>query len=144
MSTTYSNLITVVPENIPAMRHKASVFSWPVKAAQFDINAVKGEVEGYLTLWNDPMLGQPYEDSYRDVVCPGAFLKTIGELDQKRKFRGDDWLHPHLWQHDGKELIGGCCHLAEDDTGVFFAVKMCMGVRRAQEAVALMVEGLGL
>jgi len=51
-----------------------------------------GEFEGYASVFGN-------EDSYGDIIEPGAFAKTLKE-------HGDDNPIPILWQHDTYAPIG--------------------------------------
>lgn len=59
-------------------------------------------VEGYASVFNNV-------DSYKDIVLPGAFAKT---LKKKRTI-------PMLWQHDSDEVVGVWSELEERDRGLY-------------------------
>lgn len=82
-----------------------------------------GTFTGYLSAFGN-------EDSYGDVVDPGAFTKTIAE-------RSADNPLPFLWQHYTDEPIGVYTRLAEEDFGLYTEGKYAMGVQRAREAYEL-------
>lgn len=88
----------------------------------FDLKSIKddGTFSGYLSAFGN-------EDSYGDVVDPGAFTKTISE-------RSADNPLPVVWQHDAAEPIGVYRRLVEDDHGLYTEGQYTMGVRRAREA----------
>jgi len=71
-------------------------------------------------------------DSYRDIVMPGAFAKSLAKHAAKgRKV-------PILWQHRSAEPIGVHTAMQEDGIGLFIAGKLTRGVQRADEAYLLM------
>jgi HK97 family phage prohead protease len=93
-------------------------------------------LEGYAAWWYEKD-GNPYIDDYSDWVAPGSWTESIQRLmDQQRK-TGNEFLVPHLWQHQRNEQIGGVKHLAEDSRGVVYVSKLAMKIRRAQEAYDL-------
>jgi uncharacterized protein len=82
-------------------------------------------------------------DSYKEIVAPGAFAKSLDTLASA----GDPL--PVLWQHDPEKPIGGYTKLAEDKHGLQvegFLLKD--DVAQAREAYALMkarvVKGLSI
>lgn len=120
----------------------ATVWSMPIslqdETKNFDFNAKKGILSGYMTLFNSPITGLPYVDTYLDVVEPGLCTKTIQELQQGMKYKNLDYLLPYLWQHKSEEMIGGVKHLGEDSKGVTFENHLARGVQRAEEALILL------
>lgn len=79
-----------------------------VKAAGTDDDLGDGEFEAYASVFGN-------EDSYGDIVQPGAFNRTLGEWKQ----RGDTI--PVLWGHDMSDPfanIGGLTSAEEDDHGL--------------------------
>src|SRR5260221_110039 len=66
----------------------------------------KGIFEGYLSVYGNV-------DSYKDIVEPGAFTKTIKDA----RGRQGKYLFPLLWQHDPKDPIGGILDLVEKPKG---------------------------
>lgn len=91
-----------------------------------------GEFSGYLSVFGN-------EDSYGDVVDPGAFAKTI--TDRKAPV-------PVLWQHYSDEPIGVYTKMTEDDHGLYVEGQLALGVQRAREAHELLklkaVNGLSI
>jgi HK97 family phage prohead protease len=71
-------------------------------------------------------------DSYRDVVLPGAFTKSLAAYEAKGR------PVPMLWQHNSREPIGVYTNIKEDDRGLYVEGQMNMKVQRAVEAHALM------
>lgn len=83
----------------------------------------EGRGAGYLSVFGN-------EDSYGDIVDPGAYTKTIAE-------RNSDNPLPFLWQHYTDEPIGIYTRLAEDDNGLYTEFQYAMEVQKAREAHAL-------
>lgn len=82
-------------------------------------------------------------DRYREIVAPGAFAKSISEIEAT----GDPL--PALWQHNTDQPIGGYDLLAEDERGLLLEGFLMIGeVALAKEAHALMrrrvVKGLSI
>ncbi|AZC00321.1 HK97 family phage prohead protease [Acinetobacter baumannii] len=65
-----------------------------------------GEFEGYASVFG-------VEDSYSDVVMPGAFQKTLEKWAERQD------LPSVLWQHKMSEPIGPFTEMKEDDHGLF-------------------------
>lgn len=68
----------------------------------------QGIFEGYLSVFGNV-------DSYRDIVEPGAFTKTINDARGKK----GKYLFPLLWQHDPREPIGGFIEMQENQKGLY-------------------------
>lgn len=82
-------------------------------------------------------------DSYREIVAPGAFTKSLAEI----KASGDPL--PALWQHNPDQPIGGYDVLAEDERGLLLEGFLMVGdLPLAKQAHALMkrrvVKGLSI
>lgn len=75
-------------------------------------------------------------DSYRDVVMPGAFKKSLA-ADFKSKNRQV----PMLWQHDSYNPIGIYPVIYEDATGLYLEGACNMEVQQGRECHALMKQG---
>ena len=75
-------------------------------------------------------------DSYRDIVMPGAFKRTLNE-DFDRKGRKV----PMLWQHKYWEPIGVYEVIREDDHGLYVEGACNMEVQQGRECHALMKQG---
>ena len=74
-----------------------------------DADEKTGIVTGYASVFGN-------EDSDKEIVMPGAFVKTISE-------RGPGSAKPrikHLWQHDSWQPIGVPVKLQEDERGLYF------------------------
>ena len=75
------------------------------------------------------------EDSYGDVVRPGAFKKSLAEWEKKGR------LPPMLWQHDGREPIGVFTKMVEDEKGLFVEGRLLIDdIPQARAAYALLKE----
>lgn len=85
-------------------------------------NEAAGTFSGYLSVFD-------VEDSYGDTVLKGAFKRT---LRNKKEF-------PLLWSHDVTMPIGGFTG-KEDATGLLIDGRLTLGVQKAQEARALMLD----
>lgn len=74
----------------------------------FEIKSVSatGEFEGYGSVFG-------VEDSYGDVVMPGAFKRTLNEWSQKGR------LPAMLWQHKSDEPLGPYLEMKEDENGLY-------------------------
>lgn len=82
-------------------------------------------------------------DSYREIVAPGAFAKSLAEI----KASGDPL--PALWQHNPDQPIGGYDVLEEDERGLLLEGFLMVGdLPLAKQAHALMkrrvVKGLSI
>jgi HK97 family phage prohead protease len=86
-----------------------------------------GMFSGYASVFNNVDLGM-------DVVMPGAFRSKDMMLTKDKKIRV-------LWQHDMHQPIGKAT-VAEDEKGLAFEGQLIMASPRAQEAHALMKEGI--
>ena len=98
-----------------------------VKELPFVLTKMDGEAgtfSGYLSIFD-------VEDSYGDTVIKGAFKRT---LRNKKEF-------PLLWSHNVDAPIGGFTG-KEDATGLLIDGKLTLGVQRAQEARALMLDNV--
>lgn len=81
-------------------------FSFQVKEVKED-----GVFEGYGSVFN-------IQDSYRDIVMPGAFAESLA----KHKTKGS--MPALLWQHQPSEPIGVWEEMKEDETGLFVRGKL--------------------
>lgn len=87
-----------------------------------------GTFEGYGSVFN-------VIDSYRDVVLPGAFEKTIKEHNEAGT------MPALLWQHRSDEPIGVYTSMEEDDHGLKLAGQLILDTQRGKEAHALLKAG---
>lgn len=75
------------------------------------------------------------EDSYGDVVRPGAFKKSLAEWAKKGR------LPPMLWHHDRREPIGVFTKMVEDEKGLFVEGRLLIDdIPQARAAYALLKE----
>lgn len=97
----------------------------------FEVKTVNkdGTFEGYASVFGEL-------DSYRDIVMPGAFKKSLKEdfADKNRKV-------PMLWQHSAWMPIGVYTRIQEDNKGLFVEGACNMEVQQARECHALMKQG---
>lgn len=85
----------------------------------------KGAFAGYGSVFNNT-------DSYRDVVKPGAFEKSLDKWKAKGK------LPPVLWQHDTRQPLGPHTMMKEDEKGLYVeGLLLIDDVPKAREAYAL-------
>ena len=71
-------------------------------------------------------------DSYRDIVMPGAFQKSM----EAHKEKGT--MPAMLWQHDAKQPIGVWDEMSEDSSGLRAVGRLCLDSPRGREARALL------
>jgi HK97 family phage prohead protease len=102
-----------------------------------DVNQRKGEITAYLSVWLDPNTGKPFIDSYKDIVHNTAFLQTVKDLEQARKYKNTDYLVPDLWQHDRHEQIGGIKAITHDSKGAIYVAQLVKSIARARYALDL-------
>lgn len=75
-------------------------------------------------------------DSYQEIVAPGAFTESLGDLRAKGR------PVPVLWQHRSSSPIGIWDSLSEDAKGLYGDGRLLIGdVSQAKEAHALMKAG---
>lgn len=99
-------------------------------APVLDIKSITddGAFSGYLSIFNNM-------DSYREIVVPGAFQKSLAE----HRRRGT-W--PRMfWQHDPSKPIGSWTDLSEDGKGLYAEGQFNMEIQQAREARALLKAG---
>lgn len=96
-------------------------------AFEYKANEEKRTFEGYASTW-DIDLGF-------DKIEKGAFKKTILERFPKKDIK-------ILWQHNYNEPIGLPTHMEEDSRGLYIVGKLTKNVQRANEALALMEDGV--
>ena len=74
-------------------------------------------------------------DSYKDIVLPGAFKKSLADYEARGK------MPKMLWQHASWEPIGVWTKMVEDEKGLYVEGRLIMEVERAREAHALLKAG---
>lgn len=84
-----------------------------------------GEFEGHGSVFG-------VEDSYGDIVAPGAFQKTLEE------HRAAGTLPVMLWQHDTAQPIGVYTEMREDSRGLFVKGKLLTETAKGKEAHAFL------
>jgi HK97 family phage prohead protease len=92
---------------------------------RFRVKAVddsKGLIQAYASKFGN-------EDSYRDIVVPGAYKRT---LSSQRKSK-QPWLYPYLFQHDEKSILGGIQEAQEDDFGLLYEAQCNMETQLGRE-----------
>jgi len=95
-------------------------------AAELSEVEADGSFSGYASLFGET-------DLNRDVVLPGAFLKSIGK-------RGPGGIRM-LFQHDPAAPIGVWREVREDARGLFVSGRLMPEVAKAREVLALMRAG---
>jgi len=97
----------------------------------FEVKSVKadGTFSGHASVFGEL-------DSYRDIVMPGAFVKSLRE-DFAQKNRSV----PMLWQHNSYSPIGIYPTIKEDDVGLYVEGECNLDVQQGREAHALMKQG---
>lgn len=103
------------------MKIKHRTFGFEVKSLEKD-----GSFSGYGSVFG-------VTDSYRDVVMPGAFGKTLAAWKAKNA------LPPLLWQHQSYSPIGKYTSMVEDGKGLYTEGQLLINdVQQAKEAYALL------
>jgi HK97 family phage prohead protease len=97
----------------------------------FEVKSVSGDGKftGYGSVFGEL-------DSYRDIVMPGAFVKSLREdfAEKNRKV-------PMLWQHNSWAPIGVYTEIYEDAKGLYVEGQCNMKVQQGIECHALMEQG---
>ncbi len=91
-------------------RREKEYKSLPLEIKDFEEEA--GSFSGYLARFNTADKGD-------DVICPGAFTKTIAESKSWAREHGKDVVLPILFMHDRNTPLGGFTDLYEDEQGLF-------------------------
>jgi HK97 family phage prohead protease len=87
-----------------------------------------GDFEGYGSVFN-------VEDSYGDVVAPGAFARTISE----HKTAGT--MPAMLWQHNSREPVGVWQEMSEDANGLKLKGRLLLETQLGRETHAILKAG---
>lgn len=94
-----------------------------------------GGFDGYASVFG-------VEDSYRDVVMPGAFTRTLAEHKKRNT------MPKLLWQHDPSAPIGIFEEMYEDTYGLKVKGKLLLDVEKGREAYTLLkhkaVDGISI
>ena len=109
----------------------ATAFKTRTLDRPFEIKSVSasGKFTGYGSVFGEL-------DSYRDIVMPGAFNKSL-----KRDFSDKGRKVPMLWQHDSYNPIGVYDVIQEDEKGLYVEGQCNMKVQRGIECHSLMEQG---
>lgn len=103
------------------MRSGQRAFDFRMKALDS-----KGTFSGYGSVFD-------VIDSYREVVAPGAFAKTLAKWGER------DRLPPMLYQHRAAEPIGAFTEMREDSKGLYVEGTLLVDdIQRAREVHALL------
>ena len=94
-----------------------------IKAVQSD-----GLFSGYASVFGEL-------DSYRDIVRPGAFQKSLDTFASKGRSV------PILWQHMASDPIGVYTKMQEDGRGLHVEGQLNMDVQKGREAYSLLKQG---
>lgn len=102
----------------PELRHAGGAF---------EIRALSdaGEFEGYGSVFG-------VEDSYGDIVAPGAFKASLEE------HRAAGTMPAMLWQHDASLPIGVYTDMLEDTKGLLVKGKILTELDKGREALAML------
>lgn len=93
-----------------------------------DIDSKSGKFTGYGSVFGEV-------DSYRDIVMPGAFKKSLAQYKElKRKV-------PMLWQHSSRQPMGVYTDIKEDKHGLYVEGEINMKTQVGIEGHALMEQG---
>lgn len=96
-----------------------------IKAGSLQSDGAFGTFKGHGSVFGEL-------DSYRDIVMPGAFSKSLAAFAAKER------PVPMLWQHDSRQPIGVYTTIKEDDIGLYVEGQINLKVAKGQEAYALM------
>jgi HK97 family phage prohead protease len=116
----------VEPPAVDTAKHKSSKaieFASPIPIMELKTDGDDWEVSGYVSIFNTIDLG-------KDMVCPGAFAKS---LKSGRKVR-------FLYSHDPRSVLGVPKELKEDNKGLFGRFKISR-TRLGEETHQLLKDG---
>jgi uncharacterized protein len=88
----------------------------------------EGTIEGYASVFD-------VVDSYKDVIAPGAFKRTLAAWQSSGR------MLPVLWQHDEYNPIGVTLAASEDEHGLAVKAQLITEVAQARDAYALAKAG---
>lgn len=113
------------------MQHKHAALKirdFPLKVKAADV-ADDGSFSGYGSVFGN-------EDSYGEVVAPGAFTDSLAQIAAKGR------PVPVLWQHMSSAPIGVYTQLKQDEQGLYVEGRLLKDdVAQAREAYALLKAG---
>lgn len=98
------------------------------KSLPFEVKTIdleKGQFTGYAAVFNNL-------DSYRDIIMPGAFAKTIQEFGSRVKV---------LWQHNPDVPIGKPVSMTEDSKGLLVTAQISE-TTHGKDAMVLLRDGV--
>lgn len=101
------------------IRRKAS-HGLEIKASD-DPEAPEGRITGYGSKFG-------LEDSYGEIVMPGAFKKSLARMMKAKE------ILPILWQHDADVPIGGWHEYKEDDVGLHLVGDLDLDTQAGRDA----------
>lgn len=87
----------------------------------------KGEIEGYGSVFN-------VEDSYGDIVAPGAFTLSLTE------HAASGTMPAMLYQHFSSEPIGVWTAMSEDEKGLVCRGRLLLDTQRGKEVHTMLTE----
>lgn len=93
-----------MPTGLNKAQNQSQYFKFDAASMTFD--DAEGYIEGYLSVFGN-------DDSYGDVVLPGAFKRTINNWSKTKRNI------PLLWQHKNDCPIGHIVEIREDAKGVW-------------------------
>lgn len=102
------------------------------RTVPFHVKAVEktGEFSGYASVFD-------VVDWYRDVVKPGAFVKSLARWESEKAYP------PVLWQHMSTQPIGPHTLMREDEKGLYVEGRLLVNeIEKAREAHALLSAGV--
>ena len=119
-----TKLATRAPASIKGSpRYETKRIAFQLKA----VNDETGEIEGYGAAFNNL-------DSYKDIIEPGSFKRTINSAKATAKKNNDDFLWVMLWQHDQDSPIGYWLDASEDANGLHVKGQLDLDVSLGQWA----------
>lgn len=89
----------------------------------------QGCFEGYASIFG-------CKDSQNDVVCKGAFQKSLKNWSDQGQFP------KMLWQHDPTQVIGRWIDIHEDERGLYVKGQLLLDLSVARDAYILLQEKL--
>src|SRR5260221_82659 len=98
------------------------------------VDEALGIFEGFLSVFGNP-------DSYKDIVEPGSFAKTLGEAQKARDSRGATYMLPILWQHNPNDPIGGFLDMKETPTGLYVKGQLDLDIEQGRRAYSGLKKG---
>lgn len=91
------------------------------------LDETAGTFEGYLAVFSNV-------DEGGDSIEPGAFRKTLGDLETKQRAQNIPYILPIFWQHDPSEPIGGFIQAREDEHGLYVKGQLDLDIPQGMRA----------